>query len=84
MIFHIISRLREGYQKTQKETEINVQDIDPKKELASSSSMLELMILALIKSFTLSPKEAIALLSNEGKYLAHILAKGFKGEFKPI
>ena len=37
-----------------------------------------------MKHFGLSSKESVALLSNESRYLAHILAKGFKGEFKPI
>lgn len=46
--------------------------------------MLELFLLALIKHFGLSPKEALSLLSNDSKYLAHILAKGLKGDFKPI
>jgi len=29
-------------------------------------------------------KEAVALLSNDSKYLAHILAKGFKDNPKPV
>lgn len=37
-----------------------------------------------MKYFGLSSKESVALLSNDSRYLAHILAKGFKGEFKPI
>ena len=37
-----------------------------------------------MKNFNLSSKEAVALLSNDSKYLAHILAKGLKGKFKPI
>ena len=42
------------------------------------------MILVIMKNFGLSSKEAVALLSNDSKYLAHILAKGLKGKFKPI
>ena len=42
------------------------------------------MILVIMKNFALSSKEAVALLSNDSKYLAHILAKGLKGKFKPI
>jgi hypothetical protein len=37
-----------------------------------------------MKSFSLSSKECVTLLSSEGKYLAHILAKGLKGEFEPV
>lgn len=40
--------------------------------------------MAIIKHFSLSPKEALSLLSNDCKYLAHILAKGLKGDFRPI
>ena len=42
------------------------------------------MLLAIIKNFALNPKEALSLLSNDSKYLAHILAKGLKNDFKPI
>jgi hypothetical protein len=32
----------------------------------------------IIKNLGLNAKESVALLSNDSKYLAHILAKGFK------
>lgn len=37
-----------------------------------------------MRNFGLSAKESVALLSNDSKYLAHILAKGLKGDFKPV
>lgn len=64
--------------------EINLKDIDPKKDVKDADSLLELFLLAIVKHFSLSPKEALSLLSNDCKYLAHILAKGLKGDFRPI
>lgn len=91
IIFAIISKLKEIHQRTSKEStfpshaaEITIKDIDPKREVAAADSLLELFLLALIKHFGLSPKEALSLLSNDSKYLAHILAKGLKGDFRPI
>jgi len=43
-----------------------------------------MFLLAIIKHFSLSPKESLSLLSNDSKYLAHILAKGLKNDFRPI
>ena len=37
-----------------------------------------------MQHFSLTPKEAVALLANETKYLSHILAKGMKGNFTPV
>jgi hypothetical protein len=38
----------------------------------------------LVKYFGLSVKESVALLSNDSKYLAHILAKGFKDSSQQV
>ena len=43
-----------------------------------------MFLLGLIRHFGLNAKEALSLLSNDSKYLAHILAKGLKGDFRPI
>lgn len=37
-----------------------------------------------MKLFNLTSKESVALLAHDGRYLAHILAKGLKGDFVPI
>ena len=37
-----------------------------------------------MRNFNLSAKESVALLSNDSKYLAHILAKGLKSDFRPV
>lgn len=64
--------------------EVDITKLDAKKDIRQSSSLLELMLIALMKSFNLSSKECVTLLSNDGKYLAHILAKGLKGDFAPV
>jgi hypothetical protein len=46
--------------------------------------LLELLILVITKYYGFSVKEAVALLSNDSKYLAHILAKGFKDNPLPV
>jgi hypothetical protein len=38
----------------------------------------------IIKNLGLNAKESVALLSNDSKYLAHILAKGFKDQANPV
>jgi hypothetical protein len=64
--------------------EVDITKLDPKKDIRQSGSLLEMMLIALMKSFNLSAKECVTLLSNDGKYLAHILAKGLKGDFGPV
>ena len=58
--------------------------MDVKKDVRDADSLLELFLLAIVKYFNLGAKEALSLLSNDCKYLAHILAKGLKGDFRPI
>ena len=61
--------------------EVDISKLDAKKNPREASSLLELMIMVIMKNFALSSKEAVALLSNDSKYLAHLLAKGLKGKF---
>lgn len=58
--------------------------IDARGDPKSARSLLELFILVIIKYYGFSVKEAVALLSNDSKYLAHILAKGFKEKSQPV
>jgi hypothetical protein len=58
--------------------------IDSRGDPKSARSLLELFILVIIKYYGFTVKEAVALLSNDSKYLAHILAKGFKEKSKPV
>lgn len=63
---------------------MDLSKIDARGEPKSARSLLELFILVIIKHYGFSVKEAVALLSNDSKYLAHILAKGFKEKSKPV
>lgn len=63
---------------------MDINKIDPRSDPKSAKSLLELFILVIIKYYGFSVKEAVALLSNDSKYLAHILAKGFKENPRPV
>ena len=55
------------------------------KPLNQTRSVLEFIIIALCKSMGLTPKQSTALLSDNKKYLAHILIKGLaKKNFEPV
>ena len=47
-------------------------------------SIMELLIVSLSKALSLNSKQSMALLVNGNKYLAHVLAKGIKGNFEPV
>lgn len=64
--------------------EVDINKIDYRSDPRSSKSLLELFILVIIKNLGLNAKESVALLSNDSKYLAHILAKGFKDQPGPV
>ena len=55
------------------------------KPLSQTRSVLEFIIVALCKSMSLTPKQSAALLSDNKKYLNHILIKGLsKKIFGPV
>jgi len=60
---------------------LNLNSLDPKKNLDTSESMLEFVILLSCQKFTIVPKQAASLLSNNFKLLAQILIQGLKGDF---
>ena len=64
--------------------EVDINKIDHRSDPKNSKSLLELFILVIIKNLGLNAKESVALLSNDSKYLAHILAKGFKDQANPV
>ena len=45
---------------------------------------MELLIICISKNFNLKNKETLGLLSQNSKYLAHIIVKGFKGNYESI
>jgi len=66
------------------ESTVNIMTVNTNKDLTGTQSLLEFFLVSLSKHFSLTPKQSVALLSNNFKYLAHLLAKGLKGVFEPI
>lgn len=52
-----------------------------KTQSEANGDLLQYVIEELMNSIKLSRKQAITLLSDNNKYLAHVLVKGVKGEF---
>ena len=63
---------------------VNINNIDPNKSYEDCSTALEFFILSLCKNFDMKPRQAVALLSNNRKYLSIICNKGLKGDFTKI
>lgn len=53
-------------------------------EPSETSNCLEFLLTTLCRAMDLRPKQAAGLLTNNNKYLAVAVVKGFKGDFKPI
>ena len=54
-------------------------DMDTSKELKDTKSTFEFILLSMSKYLDIRPKQAIGLLSDNHKYLIHIVVKGTKG-----
>ena len=63
---------------------VNINSIDPNKHYEDCTSALEFFILSLCKNLDMKPRQAVALLSNNRKYLSIICNKGIKGDFTKI
>jgi hypothetical protein len=61
-----------------------IESIAPSKALTSTKSCLEFLIISFSHHFQLKPKQAAGLLTQGGKYLAHIIVKGLKGQYEPV
>lgn len=61
-----------------------IENINEQKTLSESESCLEFLILSFCQSFSLKPKQGAGLLAQGFKFLAHIIAKGLKGDFEPV
>ena len=53
-------------------------------EPGETTNCLEFLLTTLCRAMDLRPKQAAGLLTNNNKYLAVAVVKGFKGDFKPI
>ena len=62
----------------------NLDKISKDLPLNECKSLLEILLVSLTRNLDLRPKQAVALLSNGNKYLAHVLVKGIKGNFDPL
>lgn len=67
-----------------KEKAININDIDPFKPYKDCNSALEFFILSICKNMHLKPRQSVALLSNNRKYLSIICNKGYNNEYSII
>jgi hypothetical protein len=67
-------------QKNKTNETVNINNIDPNKRYDECNSALEFFILSLCKNLDMKPRQAVALLSNNRKYLSIICNKGIKGD----
>ena len=63
---------------------MNIEQISKTLPLSDCKSLLEILLVSLTRNLDLKPKQAVALLSNGNKYLAHVLVKGVKGNYDPL
>ena len=71
-------------QKNKTNETVNINNIDPNKRYDECNSALEFFILSLCKNLDMKPRQAVALLSNNRKYLSIICNKGIKGDYTKI
>ena len=80
------SQTHESYQnkiKGQSES-ININKLDPDKKYDNCTSPLEFFIISLCKNLKLKPRQSVALLSNNRKYLSILCNKGTQGNYDQI
>ena len=80
---HVTSSGSGGVKNKNNET-VNINNIDPNKSYEDCTTALEFFILSLCKNMDMKPRQAVALLSNNRKYLSIICNKGIKGDFTKI
>ena len=69
---------------TVKENGVAIDSIEDEKPLTDSESCVEYLILSFCHNFSLKAKQGAGLLAQGCKYLAHLIAKGLKGDFEPV
>jgi len=67
-----------------KDHTLNINTLDENKSYEDCLSALEFFIISLSKNLNMNPRQAVALLSNNRKYLSIICNKGINGSFKMI
>lgn len=63
---------------------LHIDTLETDIELSETSACLEFLLVSFCKNFELNPKQSAGLLTQGNKYLAHIIAKGIKGQFDKI
>ena len=63
---------------------LDINNLDENKSYDDCMSALEFFIISLSKNFDMNPRQSVALLSNNRKYLSIICNKGINGSFKMI
>lgn len=75
---------KQGYKTVAAEGGVMLENINENKPLSDANSCLEFLILSFCRNFSLRPKQGAGLLAQGCKFLAHIVAKGLKGDFDPV
>ena len=87
----IITKIYEEYNKLafegeadirKKDSILNISNLDSDKNYNECNSLLELITLSLSKNMNLKPRQAIALLSNNRKYLKKVCINGYIFDFQ--
>ena len=63
---------------------LKIESIKGDTPLPTTQSCLEFLLVSFCKCFQLQPKQAAGLLTQNGKYLGHVIVKGLKGKHEPI
>ena len=67
-----------------KEETLNINELDPYKSYKDCNSPLEFFILSICKNMHMKPRQSVALLSNNRKYLSVICHKGINNNFSAL
>ena len=65
-------------------TLLNINELNPLKKYEECNTLLELIILSLCKNMNMKPRQAVALLSKNRKYLKKICISGYNYNFQAI
>eukprot|EP00826_Nyctotherus_ovalis_P032102 TRINITY_DN2591_c0_g4_i4.p1 TRINITY_DN2591_c0_g4~~TRINITY_DN2591_c0_g4_i4.p1 ORF type:complete len:1371 (-),score=467.46 TRINITY_DN2591_c0_g4_i4:168-4280(-) len=64
--------------------EVNLTAMKTERKLSGTENSLEFLLVGISKAFKLQPKQAAALFTDGGKYLAHILIKGLRSDYRAV
>ncbi len=63
---------------------VDILTMNAEREIVDTESSLELILNTLCKAFSMKPKQAAALLTNNNQFLIHSIVKGVKGRYEPL